>query len=98
MLCKALSIRRNSRMSRSVFFDVFHVLMRISEAKDESSFSCILSISKSVGNSLLSLPAALSDLLVQGVFYQYLKNFSLHLFHQTYLLKFLVQKTCLFVL
>ena len=71
MLCKALSIPRNSRMSRSVFCDASHVLRWISSTKDESSSSGILSIGKSVGSSALSLFAALSDLSSEG----YLPNF-----------------------
>ena len=36
--------------------------------------------------------------LVEELFYRYLKNFSLCLLHQTYLLKFFVEKTQLFIL
>ena len=59
----------------------------------------MLSISKSAGISLLSLPAALIDLSSEGgVISIPKKKFSLHLFPQTYLLKILVQKTRLLVL
>ena len=62
MLCKALSIPRNSCILRSVFYDASPVLTWMSSAKDKSSFRGICSISKSVGNSPLSLVAALKDL------------------------------------
>ena len=62
MLCRALSIPTNSRMSMSVFCDTSRVLTRTSSAKDESSFSGMLSICKSVGSFLMSLVAALTDL------------------------------------
>ena len=45
MLCKALSIPKNSHMSRLVFSDASRVLTRISSTKDESSSSGMLSIS-----------------------------------------------------
>ena len=53
ILCKALSIPKNSRISRSVFCDAARILTWIPSIKDESSSSGILSISKSVGNSVL---------------------------------------------
>ena len=58
---KALIIPRNCRISRSVFCDASHVLARISSTKNESSSSGMLSISKSVGNSRLSLVATVKD-------------------------------------
>ena len=62
MLCKDLSIPKNSHMSRLVFCDASRVLTEISSTKDESSSRGIFSISISVGNSCLSLIAALKDL------------------------------------
>ena len=59
MFCRALSIAKNSHISKLVFCDASRVITRISSAKGESSFRGILSISKSVGNSSLSLVAAL---------------------------------------
>ena len=49
-------------MSSLVFCDASRVLTGISSTKDESSSRGILSISISVGNSRLSLVAALKDL------------------------------------
>ena len=66
MLCSALPILRNSCMSRSAFCDASHVLTWISSAKDKGSSSGMLSISKSVGNSLLGLDAVLNDLCSAG--------------------------------
>ena len=66
MLCKALSITRNLRMSRSVFCDASRVLAWMSSTKDKSSPSDILSICKSVGKSAVSLVAALIDLSGEG--------------------------------
>ena len=54
----------------------------------------MLSISKSVGNSLLSLLAALSGLSSEGG----ILSMSIYVPHQTYPLKFLVQKTRLLIL
>ena len=48
MLCKALSIPRNSRISSLVFCDAPRVLTSMSSTKDESCSSGMLSISKSV--------------------------------------------------
>ena len=59
MFCKALLIPKNSRMSRSLFCDASRILTLISSTKDERSSRGILSISISVGNSCLSLAAAL---------------------------------------
>ena len=66
MLCRALSIPKNSRMFMSVFSDASRVLTWISSTKPESSSGGILSISKSVSNSLLSIAAALKDLTKAG--------------------------------
>ena len=66
MLCKALSISTKFCISRLVFCYASHVLAWISSTKDKSCSSGILSISKSVGNSLLSLVAALKDLSNAG--------------------------------
>ena len=66
-LCKALSNPKNSRIStRSIFCDASRVLTLITSTKDESSPSGIFYISKSVGNSVLSLVAALKDLSSGG--------------------------------
>ena len=65
-LCKALSNPKNSRISRSIFCDASRVLTWITSTKDESSPSGIFYISKSVGNSVLSLVAALNDLSSGG--------------------------------
>ena len=59
MFCKASLIPKNSRMSRSLFCDASRILTSISSTKDERSSRGILSISISVGNSCLSLVAAL---------------------------------------
>ena len=59
MPCRALLILKSSRMLRSVFCDASRVLTLTSSTKDESSARGILSISYSVGNSRLSLVAAL---------------------------------------
>ena len=68
MLCKGLSIHKISCMSRSVFCDASRVLTQISSTKDQSSSWGILAISISVGNSRLSLVAALEDLFsAEGV-------------------------------
>ena len=61
IVCKAWSIPRNSRISRSVFCNASRVLAWISLTKDESSISGMLSFSISFGNSCLSLVAALKD-------------------------------------
>ena len=90
MLCKALSILRNSHISRSVFCDTSRVLASISSTKYESSSSGILSISKSVGNSRLSLLAVLKYLSSAGGVLSTTKKFSLCLLHQTCLLGSLV--------
>ena len=66
MLCRALLIPENYRMSRSVFCDASRVLIQISLTSVESSSRGILSISKSVGNSRLNLLAALTDLSNAG--------------------------------
>ena len=66
MVCKSVSIHKSPLISRSVFCDAPRVLAGISSTKDESSISGILSISVSVGNSRLSLVAALKDLSNAG--------------------------------
>ena len=66
MLSKALSIPRNSRMSRLAFCDTSRVLTRTSSSKDGGSFSGIPSICEYVGRSLLSLLATLIDLSSEG--------------------------------
>ena len=66
MLCEALSIPKNCRMSRLVLDDASRVLAEMSSTNDKSSSSGMLSISKSVGNSLLSLVAALKGLSNAG--------------------------------
>ena len=66
MLSKALSIPRNSRMSRLAFCDTSRVLTRTSSSKDGGSFSGIPSICEYVGRSLLSLLATLINLSSQG--------------------------------
>ena len=71
-----VSIPKNSRISRSVFWDAPRVLTWISSTKDESSSSGMLSISISVGNATLSLVAAIKDLSSPGsVLSTYKKNF-----------------------
>ena len=77
MLCKALSIQRNSWISRSVFCNASCVLTRISSTKDESSSRGMLSICKSDGGLLLSLLAALIDLSSKGGIVLITKNFSI---------------------
>ena len=63
MLCRALSMPKNFRMSRSVFCDVSRVLTCMSSTKDKISFSvCSPFVNQSVSSSLLSLLAALIDL------------------------------------
>ena len=98
MLCRALLIPENNRMSRSVFCDASRVLIQISLTSVESSSRGILSISKSVGNSRLNLLAALTDLSNAGCVLSTPKKILLCLLHQVYLLKILVQKIHLFVL
>ena len=62
MLCKTLSMPRNSRISRLVCCDASRVLRSISLANGKSFFSGMLSICKSVSSSLLSLAATVTDL------------------------------------
>ena len=76
MLCRALLIPKNSHISRSVFCDASRVSTWISPAKDESSSGGILSISMSIGNSPLSLVAALRGLSNERVFPLGLIHFS----------------------
>ena len=59
---------------RSVFCDASRDLTWTSSTNDKSSIGGMLSISKSDGISLLSLPAALINLSSEGVLYQYLKK------------------------
>ena len=77
MLCRVLSIPKKSRISRSVFCDASRVLAWISSTKDKNFSSGIFSISKSVGNSRLSLVAALKDLSSAGGVLSMLKKFSI---------------------
>ena len=62
MVCKTLSVPKNSCISRSGFCDASRLFTWTSFAKDESSISSILSISLSVGNSCPFLVTALKDL------------------------------------
>ena len=89
MLCKALSMPRNSPISRVLCCDATRALIRRSSTKDESFFGSMLSICKSVGSSLLSLVALLINLFGEGGVSSRLKtlfeifnpsNFSLHVF------------------
>ena len=71
MLCKTLSMPRNSRISRLVCCDASRVLRSISLANGKCFFSGMLSICKSVSSSLLSLVATVTDLSnANGVLYR----------------------------
>ena len=97
MPCRALSVPKNSGISRLVVCDASRVLAWISSTKDESSSSGILSISKYVGNSLLSLVVALKDLSSGGGVLSTPKKL-LIVFTPLNILGPLVGKTHLFVL